>query len=155
MLMKKWPQARLRDYALWLLARREYSEQQLRLKLQQRAENPEDVLIILAQLQAKGWQSDQRCGEQWLRHCLQKGYGRLKVQAVLRQKGLSSAQISALLAEVEIDWFSQAVATYNKQFFTAITDADERQKRYRFLQQRGFRHDEICEALAVQIDQQP
>ena len=126
-----------------LLARREQSAGELLRKLVERG-YPEDIARqVVTTLQDGGWQNDARYAEQLTRTRLRKGYGPLYIQHRLRQEGVE-APVGEILQEEGQDWDSLIAAVYRKKYgATAPGDANERAKRARFLQGRGFTVEQI------------
>jgi len=84
--------------ALELLAFREHSVNQLKLKLKQRDFNSEIINIILIELQNEGALSNTRFMESWLSNRLRKHpEGYISLLAGLRQSGISSEEASNYL----------------------------------------------------------
>ncbi len=139
--------------AIGLLARREHSVRELSAKLHSRGYMPEVVEAVLARLVAERLQSDERYAEVYLRQRSDKGYGPERIRAELRERGIDDVLISARFRQVEdegeIDWYALAAAAYAKKFGDRpIKDAKERAKRQRFMQYRGFTHEQIALAIA-------
>lgn len=140
--------ADLKNRFLNLLARRDYSHHELRQKAQQWARQGkcelQEALQVLDQLREEGWQSDERALAAMVRHQTQRHQGSRKIEHHLQQKGFSRDAIREALQ----DWDSAAAlsALYARKFSAAPADIKERQKRIRFLVQRGFHYQEI-EAL--------
>lgn len=135
-----------------LLARREHSGRELSAKLDSRGFSPEVVEAVLARLVAERLQSDERFAEVYLRQRSEKGYGPQRIAAELRERGIDDQLISSQLrqaeAEGEIDWFERADAVYAKKYGRRpIEDIKERAKRLRFMQYRGFTHEQIAAAI--------
>ena len=122
------------------LARREYSRAELRAKGDDLpAEVVDAVLDVLAD---KGWQSDARFVEQYVRSKAEQGDGSRKIAQALRGKGIDSELLHQALDN--IDWLEVAAAVYARKYSpTAISSPAERAKRQRFMAQRGFSFDEI------------
>ena len=59
------PSKQVKQYLLRLLAKRDYSERELRNKLQERGEDDALIDEVLDEFKAKAWQSDQRTAESW------------------------------------------------------------------------------------------
>lgn len=139
--------------AVGLLARREHSARELSGKLHSRGFDPGVVESVLARLVEECLQSDERYAEVYLRQRSGKGYGPERIRAEMRERGVSDSLISASFRraeeEGEVDWFELASRTYNKKFGERpIEDIKERAKRQRFMQYRGFSHEQIAEAIA-------
>lgn len=97
------------NYIVNLLSRREYSEFELRNKMQEKNFSEEEIDEALSRCQAKNWQSDRRFSENYLNSRAQKGYGVGRIRQELRQlKGVSSDIIDEVLMESEIDWYEMA-----------------------------------------------
>lgn len=87
----------LRQRAMALLGRREYSLAELRQKLRPFARDGKRLEAVLADLVARDWQSDARFAESWVRsHAPRQGV--LRLQQDLRQRGVSAEVIAAALA---------------------------------------------------------
>jgi regulatory protein len=138
--------------AVGLLARREHSARELGGKLHSRGFAPEAIAAVLARLATERLQSDERFAEVYLRQRSEKGYGPERIRGELRERGIDDVLISACFrqAEVEgeVDWFERAGAAYAKKYGSRpIVDLKERVKRQRFMQYRGFTHEQIAEAI--------
>ncbi|MEN8170088.1 MAG: regulatory protein RecX [Pseudomonadota bacterium] len=135
-----------------LLARREHSASELRFKLKKRGFEVEIVKSVLARFIAEKLQSDERFAEVYLRQRSLKGYGPVRIGVELRERGIDdgliSAQFRQAVDEGEIDWFERAAAAYAKKYGgRPIDDIKERAKRMRFMQYRGFSHEQIAAAI--------
>ena len=136
--------ADVKKAAYSILARREYSQHELRQKLQLKEFACDDIEDVLAALDKQGIQSDFRFAESAMRARVNKGYGWAYICAELEQKGLTSDIISAVYESQPVDWFNVAEKAYEKRFADpVISDQKEKQKRIRFLQYRGFDFEQI------------
>ena len=63
------------SYVVNLLARREYSEFELRNKMQEKAFTEDEIDETIAYCQKKNWQNDKRFAENYLHARSQRGYG--------------------------------------------------------------------------------
>ncbi len=138
--------------AVGLLARREHSSRELSGKLHSRGYDPAVVESVLTRLVAERLQSDERFTETYLRQRSGKGYGPERIRAELRERGIEDALISASFRcaeeKGEIDWFELANAAYSKKFGNRpIEDMKDKAKRQRFMQYRGFSHEQIAGAI--------
>ena len=137
----------IREKAIRLLARREYSARELATKLGTQFD-PELVDQILASLAEQGLQSDQRFADGLVRGRINQGHGPIRIQAELKQKGIEPSLIQHVMESNAVDWFEQALSTYQRRFGTHhATDMKVRAKQMRFLQYRGFSMDQIRFAL--------
>lgn len=131
-----------------LLARREHSEFELRKKLKVREFEEADIDIAIDRLLEKDYLSDSRFAISTCRYRANRGYGWRYIANELKQKGVCSIIIQELQNNCEIDWYLQVELAYNKRFGESrVKDPKQAQKeqakKIRFLQYRGFSHDEI------------
>ena len=78
--------------ALRLLTRREYSLYELKVKLLPRFTH-DAVNTALTKCINEGWQSEKRCAQMLLRHCVFSYYGPLKLSLLARQKHIDLCYI--------------------------------------------------------------
>lgn len=76
-------------YGLGLLARRDYSRQQLAQKLEQRGYAADVSAEALDALTTEGWLDDFRYGSQLCRRLIERGYGPYYIRQAWQQKGVS------------------------------------------------------------------
>ncbi|WP_051986631.1 regulatory protein RecX [Pseudidiomarina atlantica] len=136
-----------------LLGRREHSAHELRQKLRQRGFTEPAIAYALGKAQQQGWQSDARYAEIWLRSELNSGNGWLKIKAKAQTKGIAEDTLQQALHEAAPDWqeicFDYVLRKFGE---TPPTDRSKRDKIMRHLLNRGFRFDEINNALKRQQD---
>ncbi len=135
------------NYALSLLARREYSVFEIRNKMLSKAFSEQEIEEVLTRLQAKNWQSDRRFTENYLYARSQKGYGLNRIKQELRQlKGIDEALIEEVIWESEIDWEAQALAILERKFpqFRQKLDAKSKQKIWRYMFSHGYQTDDFA-----------
>lgn len=127
------------------LARREYARTELLERLR-REGYPEDMSqSLLDDLEQQGLQSDQRFQEALIRRRAAQGYGPLRLQAELRQRGLDA---DAGRVPPETDFSDALRRAHGKRFGAHAPDSlEERAKRERFLMRRGFARGEISAFL--------
>ena len=138
--------AELKARALRLLARREHSRAELARKLAPHAESAEAIEAVLNLLLSKKQQSDERFAEERAR-VLSRKYGAAKIRHDLKARGVSdeiSARVSSGPDECE-----RAKAILQRKYREPATTREERAKRARFLQGRGFSYDVIRNVLKV------
>jgi len=133
------PERSAYDRALGMLARREYSQRELRARLEHAGCDENESESALRTLQKQHYQDDDRFGEMIVRARVGQGYGPARIQAELRSHGLADAAIRALLDAAEIDWEAMGKAQLRKKYGTKpAADHAERGKRAAFLLRRGF-----------------
>jgi regulatory protein len=136
------------ERAIAYLARREHSSSELRLKLVKVGFESTDIDDVLKKLSENNLQSDSRFAENYLRYRSNRGYGFHRIRQELKEKGVSTDIISEALEQAEIDWFTLAIEVRCKRFGENIPDDyKDRAKQQRFLQYRGFSHEQINESF--------
>ena len=137
--------------SLGLLASREHSAGELRVKLKQKYPDGEMHLDgVLERLQEVGLQDDERFAEMFVRYKANKGQGPTKIRHQLRSKSVDWTVISAALSDPSYDWSELAKAVSQKKFGSSGGERlspKERARRQRFLQGRGFGYEHIASAL--------
>lgn len=129
----------LRARALRYLARREHSRAELARKLAPRAESAQALELLLDALAAKKQLSDERYAE--LRaHQLARKYGAARIRQELKAKGIDAHTVGKVSAEGEA---ARAAAILARKYRAPAATREERARRMRFLQSRGFSHDTI------------
>jgi regulatory protein len=131
--------AELKIRALRLLARREHSRDQLARKLSPYAESPEILEGVLRDLESRKQLSNERFAE--IRaHWLARKYGAVKIRQDLKAKGVENELVERISAEGELE---RAQAILARKYRVPAATREERARRARFLQGRGFSGDVI------------
>lgn len=131
-----------------LLARREHTRHELRQKLARHGAEAGAVETALAQLSARGLQSDARFAEHFVRAKVNKGQGPLKIRHALQARGVGPDLITKYLDAARIDWLAEARRVRTGKFGAAAPLGHANKARQaRFLEGRGFAGDVIMEAL--------
>jgi len=138
--------AELKARALRFLARREHSRAELSRKLAPHAESAEAVLFLLDELEKRKQLSDERYAEVRA-HWMARKYGAAKIRQDLKAKGVAE-EIAARRVSTDGE-LERARAILARKYRDAATTAEEKARRMRFLQGRGFSFDTIRGALAV------
>ena len=138
----------LNERAMNLLARREHSVTELKTKLLKADFDRDDINAVIEKLTTAGLQSDQRFTEDYLRYRSQRGFGSQRIRLELKERGVADEIINTTLQEADIDWFSLAMTVRCKRFGEQSPDEyKDRAKQQRFLQYRGFTHEQITESF--------
>jgi regulatory protein len=88
--------------------------------------------------------SEKRFAQVMVRSRISKGVGEQRIQRELAEHEISHELIEAAFSEQDQDWDELALQVYVKKFgLIAPKDWQEQQKRNRFLQYRGFSHEQI------------
>jgi regulatory protein len=139
-----------RRLAMNLLARREHSRKELIAKLGQRNIRPETLNSTIDRLTAEGLQSDSRFAESYAHNRMQRGQGPARIRKELEQRGVSAEQIDAAIAGLQVDWRRLAQDVRQSKFGSRAPGRyKDKARQSRFLQYRGFTHDQIRAAVAA------
>jgi regulatory protein len=141
--------AQLRLAAMNLLARREYSAQELRQKLSQRSSEIDVINQVIQRLIQDGLQSDERFTEAFTKMRLRQGKGSAVVSFELKQKGISQELIGVYIQNSDSQWQDSLSQLIHRRFAGQIADEPrEKAKQLRFLQSRGFTLDQIRQVIS-------
>jgi regulatory protein len=136
-------------YVYLLLSRREYSASEVRGKLQTKGYESDVIEPVLADFIAEGLLSDQRFAESYTRYRQAKGFGPVRIQHDLQQRGVKQSIIAQVLYNSDISWDETIWRVWKKRFSeTKPADFETMAKQSRFLQYRGFTHEQINALLS-------
>jgi regulatory protein len=130
----------LKARALRHLVRREHSRDELARKLAPYAESNEILEGVLRELESRKQLSNERFAEVRTQ-VLARKYGAARIRHDLKSKGVS--EDAAERAVAELDDVAKAKAILARKYRMPATTREERAKRARFLQGRGFSGDVI------------
>lgn len=137
---------------VFLLGRREQSAAELQRKMRAKGFHPDAVDEVLASLQQRGWQSDERFAESLIRQRTDSCYGPLKIYADMQQKGIDRGLAEAILERIDVNWQQLAVARYQRRFGTEPpADDKEAARRQRHLAARGFYPADVYTACKIAV----
>jgi regulatory protein len=136
--------AELRARALRLLARREHSRQELGRKISPHAASREAVEALLDSLEQKKQLSDERFAAERAR-VLARKFGAARIRQDLKAKGIEADLVGRVSAEGELE---RARAILERKYREPAATREERAKRMRFLQSRGFPSEIIFKLLS-------
>jgi regulatory protein len=136
----------LRARALRLLARREHSRQELEGKLAPHAGSSEDLQALISGLKQKNQFSEERFAEERARKLARK-YGAARIRQDLKAKGVPEDLIARLSSSE--DELQKAKAILERKYRAPAATREERAKRMRFLQSRGFSSEVIFTLLSA------
>jgi len=137
--------AQLKARALRFLAAREHSRAELSRKLAPHAESAEALLFLLDELEKRKQLSDERYAEVRA-HWMSRKYGAARIRQDLKAKGVAEEVVARVSSEGELE---RAKAILARKYRDAAATREEKARRMRFLQSRGFSFDTIRGALAV------
>ena len=137
-----------KQVAVRLLARREHSAEELRQKLIKREFGLDEIATALLELKQGDWQSDERYAEAYIRVRRLKGFGPVRIASELRERGVDELIADRYLLAEDGIWRQTLEQEYQKKYHgRAFEDYQEKAKRMRFLQYRGFSLDLIHDVV--------
>ena len=136
--------------ALGLLARREHSRLELINKLRTKPFSEDvDLPALCDSLEESNYLSNERFAAMFVRSCVNRGQGDIRIAYELRQRGINEAMADTALSEAHIDWFLLAKEQREKRFGLEIpADFKERVRQSRFLVSRGFSGEAVSAAVS-------
>lgn len=138
------PQVAIRRAALNLLARRDYTQHELKQKLKNKGFSLVEMEPIIIDLIHAGLINDQRFTENYIYSRRTKGYGPIRISIELQHFGVSEDVIAEHLEITDNAWFTEVRKVWQKHFKGKLaTDYKDRAKQMRYLQYRGFTQEHI------------
>jgi len=135
----------LKVRALRFLTRREHSRAELASKLAPHAESPQALEAVLDHLAQRKQLSDERYAETRT-HWLSRKYGAAKIRQDLKEHGVADAVIARVSADGDLE---KARAILARKYRAPVSTREEKAKRARFLQSRGFSYEIIRRLLST------
>ena len=136
--------ASAKQVAVRLLARREHSAEEIRQKLTKREFEADEIATALLELRQGDWQSDERFAEAYIRARRLKGFGPVRIASELRDRGVDEQITDRYLSADDGIWWRMLEQEYQKKYHgSPFEDYQEKARRMRFLQYRGFSLDQI------------
>ena len=140
--------AALKARALRHLVRREHSRAELARKLAPHAGSHEELEALLDSLVARKQLSDERYAEERAR-VLARKYGAARIRHDLKAKGISDGIVGAVSSEGELE---RARTILERKYREPAASREERVRRARFLQGRGFSTDIVARLVLDRED---
>lgn len=147
------PGLSLKGRALRYLSAREHSRSELVCKLAPHAESPEQLDLVLDELQAKDFINEARVADSVVNRRAHK-FGALRVKQELQRKGLSVELIAGAVSALKVTELSRAREVWRRRFKQPASENAERIKQMRFLAARGFGSDVIRRVVAGELDEE-
>jgi regulatory protein len=137
------------DYAVTLLARRDYSSVELKQKLARRGYTEHAYEVVVDDMVSMNQVNDERYGQNVVAYRARRGHGPARIRSQLQKSGLTRSAIDeAVKGEDAPDFLALARAARARKFGPEIPkDRKERARQARFLQYRGFSNDHIRAVL--------
>ena len=143
----------LYQYAVSLLARKDYSHGEMRWVLSDISDDNATVEHVIARLRDSNYLNDRRIAENILSRLIQKHYGPLRLRQELRQKGIAQDVTEQVLNDCDVDWFQMAAQCRIKKFGELLpSEPKEKARQMRFLQSHGFTMEMIIDAITPSQD---
>ena len=138
--------SRCRERALRIIGARPMSEKELRGRLTEKGESAEDAEETIEWLRELHLLNDQEYAAMWVRHYAAKGFGPGRIRNELYRRGVPRELWDEALEELpeqddEID------RLLRKKLRGDVTDRDAVRKATDYLYRRGFRSEDIREAV--------
>ena len=131
-----------------MLSRREHSAFEIRDKLQKRDFDEAEIEQVIIELQQGGWLSDERFAEAYIRMRQLKGFGPIRISIELNERGVKESIVENYLHADDAGWQQTLAQQYQKKYRKkSIADYNDKAKRIRFLQYRGFTLDLIYQVI--------
>ncbi|MBT8439329.1 MAG: recombination regulator RecX, partial [Gammaproteobacteria bacterium] len=90
-------------------------------------------------LQQRNLLSDERFAEQYLQMRSRKGFGPVRIEQEMHEKGVGDSLIAITMDDADINWYELMLETLQKKYGSgSASDYKERARRARFLEYRGF-----------------
>ena len=137
--------AELKARALRHLVRREHSRAELARKLAPHAESPAAIAEVLDLLLSRKQLSDERYAEERAR-VLARKYGPAKIRHELRIKGIGEDIVNRISDDGQLE---RARAILARRYRAPAASPQDRAKRARFLQGRGFATEVILRLIRM------
>jgi regulatory protein len=144
------------DYAVALLARRDYSSTELKKKLKARGYIEHAYEVVVDDLESTGKINDERYSQNFVAYRVRRGHGPARIRNQLKTSGVSRDTIDeAVKGDEAPDFLALARTVRARKFGPEIPeDRKERARQARFLQYRGFSTDHIRAVLEGAPDEE-
>jgi regulatory protein len=131
-----------------LLARREYGIRELEQKLIQKGCPREIAAVAVDGLKRDGLVSDERFAESLVQNRRERGYGPLRIERELQEKGIAHSVIDQWLNPRDSAWLDVLREVHRRKYGAMAPESyQERARRARFLQSRGFSAEQVMKVL--------
>jgi len=144
----------LMQYALFLLGQRDYFSAKMYDKLRSYAQDNEDAQSVLDYLIELNYINDERTLENKVRFISEGGSkGPTRIRQELIEKGAPSAMVSEALSAIDSEvWRSNCFDLYRTRYKIDWDTYKERDKRLRYLVNRGFSYQDAKDAVSTSLD---
>lgn len=146
----------VKERALVLLARREFSANELRQRLLEKTTEVASVDKVIQELLVANLLSDERFVASYVRRRAAKGFGPLHIECELKKHHLHTDLIRQHLHGNEVHWSDVLKRLFERKYHASrlAKDRSIRSKQVRFLQSRGFELAQINHHLTESINEE-
>ncbi|MCD6039581.1 MAG: recX [Gammaproteobacteria bacterium] len=117
---------------------------ELSRQLQRKISSQDAIDSVLAALREEGILNDNRFIENFIRYRRTQGYGPLRIQAELLERGIEQDLIEHHLKITDNAWLDEVRKAWQKRFKNRLPlDFKSRAQQMRFLRYRGFTFEQI------------
>lgn len=142
---KEYSRERLLTYAFNALAAKPYTEKELRLRLEKRSVNEEDIFFVLERVKELGYQKDSDVANLEMRR---KGRGKLRIAKTLQHRGVSREIIKETLDDIDPEEeYKEALELLEKRWPSLQKTKNPRGNAYGLLARRGYESGLIWRAI--------
>ncbi len=106
-----------------MLAIREHSEKQIRVKLTSKGFNKNEVTDAVEYLYREAWLSNERFCEAFIRSRVTKGQGKVRIEYELLQNEISQSLIDNSFEHENVNWQSECEKVLAKKVLTFFSDS--------------------------------
>jgi regulatory protein len=135
-----------------LLARREYSQRELRQRLVARGHDAAEAETALGTLVEQHYQSDARYAEMLARSRAAQGYGPRRIRMELAAQGITRECVQVAMDALNHDWAQSAADLLRRRYGASLGTADGRARAAQFLLRRGFDATTVRSATRTELD---
>lgn len=138
------------EVAVGLLARREHSGLELRRKLKSKGFSDDDISQAIEQLRANKLLSEERFTESYINMRKHRGYGPLRIEQELRERGVNAELAEQFLDRHNQEWRAIMQQQYARKYGDEMAlEYSDRAKRAKYLQNRGFPLDWVFNIISL------
>lgn len=138
----------LYDYAITLLAKKDYSSGRMNRLLRKLTEKEEYVDRVVRHLSENHYLNDAQLIINLINQHIKKLHGPKRIKQEIRKKDLPQELIEQKIEESGIDWYSMAKEARIRKFSeTQPIEQKKKAKQIRYLQYKGFSMNMIFEAF--------
>jgi len=131
--------ADIEQAAVRILSQSEQTVRQMRIKLLKKGFDAEEIDVVLQDLQRQNLLSDERFAGQYVAFRINRGFGPVRIEQEMREKGVADDLAEQALDEYAGQWPDVMAKVLHKKFGNApVLNFAERARRARFLEYRGF-----------------